>query len=760
MKYSPALFERLLKRLLARQVRAIEKAIDETIGMAAWQAGMIGTPKNGDFYFRNYPALSKRVDELLRGLSKKLLEQINVGTADAWELANLNNDRLIDYIVQSIGPGRIPPLALLRWQHATRNLEALKEFQRRKIGGLGLSQKVWLYCKSIKDDLELAIDIGLGDGKSADALSRSVRRFLRHPDALYRRVRDKKTGELRLSKAAQAFHPGQGVYRSAYKNARRLAATETNMAYRSADHQRRQRLDFVLGIRVNLSKNHTCLDSKGVPRPFFDICDVLEGNYPKWFKFVGWHPHCRCYTTTILPSKDEFLKYLAAMDENGVSSYKFKNQVTELPPQFKQWVADNAGRIERAQERGTLPYFLRDNDGWKQWMTEDSQKSILERAARRHAARTPEEVQEIKDRWSARLKTDFAPEWDESKKYATEFERKQALSLYIAKAYGSNDNARYARNALRGSRSVDYFLTKEGWGRTIAPTLALGKQYNTLTLTELSSINPVWRARYTELIKELNTQAKTCLWDKRALVGEAYNILQLSELAEAGELSVASVSTRTPYNYFTELKKAIPDAVLPKKEFFDKLGKYVILNIDKDYDGAHFDPNFEHVKFGLGPSQMRRFTTSPWYRETLFYHEFGHAQYEMLGVENNKDFKKAYNAFRKRMVENGDNSAEYWEKRRLIDKIRVSEEYRADLQNNKEMLGSYSDTLQAISATHDSIPPCGHSKSYFGTLHHRMTEIYAEISEAFWGGNRYYEMVDKTTFDAFMKFMRLFLGVK
>ena len=30
-------------------------------------------------------------------------------------------------------------------------------------------------------------------------------------------------------KAAQAFHPGHGVYRSSYKNALRLAATETNM---------------------------------------------------------------------------------------------------------------------------------------------------------------------------------------------------------------------------------------------------------------------------------------------------------------------------------------------------------------------------------------------------------------------------------------------------------------------------------------------------------------------------------------------------
>ena len=59
-------------------------------------------------------------------------------------------------------------------------------------------------------------------------LSRDVRRYLRNPDKLFRRVRDKH-GNLRLSKAAKAYHPGRGVYRSSYRNALRLTATENNM---------------------------------------------------------------------------------------------------------------------------------------------------------------------------------------------------------------------------------------------------------------------------------------------------------------------------------------------------------------------------------------------------------------------------------------------------------------------------------------------------------------------------------------------------
>ncbi|MDR0754714.1 MAG: hypothetical protein LBF04_04920, partial [Prevotellaceae bacterium] len=71
------------------------------------------------------------------------------------------------------------------------------------------------------------------------------------------------------------------VYRSSFKNARRLTATETNIAYRAADYERMQDFDFVVGIEINLSNNHT-LNGK----PFTDMCDDLKGKYPKDFKFT------------------------------------------------------------------------------------------------------------------------------------------------------------------------------------------------------------------------------------------------------------------------------------------------------------------------------------------------------------------------------------------------------------------------------------------------------------------------------------------
>ena len=292
MRYDPKRYERLLKRRIAAQAKRVEEMIDSTIASATRSASRVTLADGADFYFRNYPALSREVDLLLKILTVNLSDLIKSATQWSWDLANTKNDDMLSRILSTIGVNRIPQGAIERWGQS--NLPALSAFQDRKIGGMGLSDRVWKYTGKIKGDMELALDLGLGEGKSAAALSRDVRRFLKEPDRLYRRVRDEK-GVLRLSKSAANYHPGQGVYRSSYKNAIRLTATETNMAYRSADYERVQSLDFVLGIEVHLSNNHTCLDSKGVPQPFHDICDELEGRYPKDFKFVGWHPNCRCY---------------------------------------------------------------------------------------------------------------------------------------------------------------------------------------------------------------------------------------------------------------------------------------------------------------------------------------------------------------------------------------------------------------------------------------------------------------------------------
>ena len=132
---------------------------------------------------------------------------------------------------------------------------------------------------------------------------------------------------------------------------------------------------------------------------FFDICDELKGKYPKDFKFVGWHPHCRCYATSILKSDEE----LAADNERIMAGEDVQegseNEVRELPKNFTDWVANNQERIDRAK---SLPYFYRDNKDLIIQQTTPKQKGILELAAERHASRTPEQVAAIQEKWNAR----------------------------------------------------------------------------------------------------------------------------------------------------------------------------------------------------------------------------------------------------------------------------------------------------------------------------------------------------------------------
>lgn len=324
------------------------------------------------FTFDDYPLTKKRSDKLINDLQKQILSTVSASVAYAWNLAEEKNDELVKRVlgVQAVQRRR------------THGVEA---FTARREQGLSLSDRVWKYTAQFKEELEMSLDLGLRDGLDAPAMSRAVREYLAEPNKLFRRVRDEH-GQLHLSSMAKAYHPGQGVYRSSYKNALRLTATETNMAYRTADYKRIQELDFVRGIEVCLSNNHT-LNGK----PFHCICDEFAGKYPKDFKFVGWHPLCRCYVKTIL-SDDPF------MPEDTP-------EVTDIPQGLKDWVENNGDRIDRAFDKGRPAYWLRDNASTlrlKHNVSKSYKPTLAERSKARHEARTSEQIEEIKKRWEVR----------------------------------------------------------------------------------------------------------------------------------------------------------------------------------------------------------------------------------------------------------------------------------------------------------------------------------------------------------------------
>lgn len=300
------------------------------------------------FYFADHKKLSVKATNVLRGLYSAVYQEIRRGVIAEWEFANLSNDAMIESI---FGKGLKDDNHYARW--FSRNHDAMDAFFKRKseYGGLNLSQKVWKYTSQFKEEMELALSASLGRGDSAATVSRHVRQYLQEPDRLFRRVRDEE-GNLKLSKRAAAYHPGRGEYRSSYKNAMRLARTETNMAYRAADNERWSQLDFVVGIEVKRSKRHfPC-----------KICEALAGKFPKDFDFRGWHPQCRCYAVPILCSMDEMVAMQKRMlNGEDVGGFHSANEVREPHADFKKWVSENQERIEEARQRGTLPYWMKDN---------------------------------------------------------------------------------------------------------------------------------------------------------------------------------------------------------------------------------------------------------------------------------------------------------------------------------------------------------------------------------------------------------------
>lgn len=379
--------------------RLYATATDELLKLSAMKAS---NGVSAAFSFSDNKRLSEQANAILRALYSGVYNEIKGGVIAEWGNANKSCDALITSIF-----GRKVKEDNHYARFFARNKESVDAFFKRKseYGGLNLSQRVWKYVGDFKTEMEMALSVAMGEGKSAATISREVRKYLQRPDMMFRRFRVK-TGEQDIFDAdgnvvgkepvygrvwkrkvvdavtgnvswqtvnLKDYSFGRGVYRSSYKNAMRLARTETNMAYRTADQERWRQLDFVIGYRVVLSDNH--------PEP--DICNDLSakrgekgsrGVYPKDFVFKGWHPQCRCYVVPILADEKEFDKMQEAI-LNDEPIPESKSVIREPNKYFQDWWKSNKSRVAEAQ---SLPYWVKDNPKYAKIKREktDAEKSL------------------------------------------------------------------------------------------------------------------------------------------------------------------------------------------------------------------------------------------------------------------------------------------------------------------------------------------------------------------------------------------------
>lgn len=298
---------------VAKYQQMLERFFDDATSEFCKLFGKAKYDDSSQFFFEDYPTLKKKADSVVNSLSSSIYNVILTGTSAEWKKSNEITDQMVIDLFKSRGVD-IDKIKNSDVVDLFNNHDkALDAFQKRKINGLSLSDKVWNMAEYHRLETQLALSIESGD--SAAELARKVKKCLNEPDKLFRRVRDK-YGELKLSKNAKAYHPGAGAYRSSVRNAQRLARTEINMAYREAEMQRYQDLDFIVGFEVKRSTH---------PYPC-DICESHKGKYPKDFKFNGWHPNCY--------SKDS--EVLTAQGWKRFEEVSFSDEIISLNPYTRE----------------------------------------------------------------------------------------------------------------------------------------------------------------------------------------------------------------------------------------------------------------------------------------------------------------------------------------------------------------------------------------------------------------------------------------
>lgn len=330
---------------IIRSSRRIQKVYADVLQKISVVAGKI-TFNGKLFKLAEYPQLEKAIKQQLKSLHNEIYSVVTNSIETSWNISNAKNNILVDKRIL----GRKLP-ASIKGILYDPNLDVLKRFKTRVEEGLNLSDRIWKAIDPFPRELEQSLGMGIGKGQSAASMARDLQQYLNNPDDLFRRVRGE-DGRLYLSSTARNYHPGQGVYRSSFKNALRLSRTETNMAYRTSDWERWQNMPFVIGIEIHLSAQH----------PRYDICDPLATRYPKDFKWAGWHPQCICYMTPILNSEQAFNKQLdAILAGESPATVKNSGVIKKMPASFNEYVKKNAARIAGWKNK---PYWVRDNKAY------------------------------------------------------------------------------------------------------------------------------------------------------------------------------------------------------------------------------------------------------------------------------------------------------------------------------------------------------------------------------------------------------------
>lgn len=434
------------------------------------------------FNFDNFPQLKARLNDIFNDYYQNSLLCYKSGITDGVALA-YNHDEMV------IGGYSVLTDKAIRVARDTAAATFIANRLKTK-NGLNLAQTVWNYCQQTKSEFEMAmsntIADGIKQGSSAEEIGKSIRKYLNDPDMMYRRyhtIKVQKNGKKKDvvtwrrrriidGKVRFVEEPlekvGMGVYRSARKNALRVARTEINAAYHKARNERWQKEPFVIGQYIHVSPQHN-ID---------DICNDLEGRYPKDYVWISWHPQCICTSDPITiqgEEKKEFYKRLMAGED--MSNYVSPFAVLTMPEKYNQYIKDNSEAIVKAGMRGKLAWHLQDNTKyWAHLLSPSDRKKlglkavssrelILAKAKERHALRTKEQIDKIQSRWDKHRRDYYNGLVHNllGSKSVTDIKSQDLFERYYAIRYAIKDKKSASEIASLFDRFKRGYQTKLAW---------------------------------------------------------------------------------------------------------------------------------------------------------------------------------------------------------------------------------------------------------------------------------------------------------
>lgn len=480
------------------------------------------------FNFDNFPQLKARLNDIFNDYYQNSLLCYKSGITDGVALA-YNHDEMV------IGGYSVLTDKAIRVARDTAAATFIANRLKTK-NGLNLAQIVWNYCQQTKSEFEMAmsntIADGIKQGSSAEEVGKSIRKYLNDPDMMYRRyhtVKVQKNGKKKDvvtwrrrriidGKVRFVEEPlekvGMGIYRSARKNALRVARTEINSAYHKARNERWQNEPFVIGQYIHVSPQHN-ID---------DICNDLEGRYPKDYVWISWHPQCICTSDPITiqgDEKKEFYKRLMAGED--MSNYVSPFAVLTMPEKYNQYIKDNSEAIVKAGMRGKLAWHLQDNTKyWAHLLSPSDRKKlglkavsskelILAKAKERHALRTKEQIDKIQSRWDKHRRDYYNGLVHNllGSKSVTDIKSQDLFERYYAIRYAIKDKKSASEIASLFDRFKRGYQTKLAWtDRKVAMNvMKVAANYGE---TDVSSVlSALKSANYTLARKEAKTLANT-----------------------------------------------------------------------------------------------------------------------------------------------------------------------------------------------------------------------------------------------------------